>query len=119
MGNPNKNPGNPNLNPGNPNIISANPKNKKTAFLFGFSLIIVWISLFLSLDFPDFFENPGNPNKNPGNLNKKLAKSRQKICFLLFGFHRFYIWISRIFVWISPFLLGFHFTGFKFFRPTI
>jgi hypothetical protein len=56
---------------------------KKTAFLFGFPLIIEWISLFLSLDFPDSFENPGNPNK--------------KICFLYL-----------IFVWISPFLFGFH-----------
>jgi hypothetical protein len=44
-------------------------RKKKTVFLFGFPLIIVWISLFLSLDFPDSFENPGNPNK-------RLVKSK-------------------------------------------
>jgi hypothetical protein len=66
---------------------SAKSKEKKNCFF-------VWISLFLSLDFPDSFENSGNSNK-------RLVKSKQKICFLLFGFHRFYIWISRIFVWIS------------------
>jgi hypothetical protein len=58
---------------------------------FGFSLIIVRISLFLCLYFPDSFENPGNPNK--------------KSVFVLFGFSRFHIWISRIFVSISPFFV--------------
>jgi hypothetical protein len=67
-----------------------NPKNKKTAFLFGFPLIIVWISQILS--------------KIQETQIQKLAKSKQKICFLLFEFHIFYTWISRIFVWISPVL---------------
>jgi hypothetical protein len=40
-----------------------NPNKKKTALLIKFSLIIFWISLLLSLDFPDSFENPGNSNK--------------------------------------------------------
>jgi hypothetical protein len=66
--------------------------------LFGFFLIIVWISLFLCLDFPDSFENPGSSNK-------KLAKSKQKkSVFLLFGFRRIYVRISRIFAWITPIL---------------
>jgi hypothetical protein len=74
-------PENPNKNRRNPNKKSAksklkkqliseiqmlkeqNPKDKKTSFLFKFFLIIVWNSLFLSLDFLDYFENPGNPNK--------------------------------------------------------
>jgi hypothetical protein len=85
-------------------------------FLLGFSicpsLIIVWISLFLCLDFPDSLKNPENTNK--------------KSVFVLFGFRRFHNWISPVLR--KKFKTGeiktktkncFDFTGFEFFASTI
>jgi hypothetical protein len=92
-------------------LKSGKSNYKKTVFLLVFPLIIVWISLFVSLDLADFSKNPGNPNK-------QLAKSKQKIYFFIvflldftdfifefpgfYFFYYFFIWISRIFIWISP-----------------
>jgi hypothetical protein len=64
------------------------------------SLIIVWVSLFLNLDFPDSFENPGNPNKKAVffilwiSPILCLGQSKQKLFFFFPGF--------------SGFLFGFH-----------
>jgi hypothetical protein len=90
--------------------------------LFGFSLIFAWISLFLSLDFPDSIENPGNPYKKSVFYCLDFTDFIIGLPGFLFGF-RCFVWISpvlnflgrqskqKMFLFGFPgFLFGFHFT---------